>query len=89
MPPFSGIRAVENGVVTQTWSAGAGGAQTVSRLINPVGGNVVRFEGVTSGGNPVAYTNPLYFVDAFPTDIPEDRRVFGPDWLHDHHGGAG
>lgn len=88
LPDFSEVRLVENGIVTQTWNIGAGGPQTLSSTIHPVGGNVVRFEVQTASGNAMAYTNPIYFVDRYSADIPEDRRVFAPEWLRAHRGAA-
>lgn len=88
LPAFSTVRLIENGVATHTWSFASGGAQSVTVPVDPVGGNVVRFELVTRRGAPMAYTNPIYFVDRYAEGIPEERRVFAPDWLRAHHGVA-
>lgn len=72
-PSGTRLRRVENGVVTATTNIATGRRLTQTATIDPVGGNVVRWEIVSTTGNPVAYTNPVYFVDTDPGDIPTDR----------------
>lgn len=69
------LRLIENGLVTSTTYVAWPGGQSVSATINPVGGNVVRFELLGSGGGPMVYSNPIYFVDTDDGNIPADRRL--------------
>lgn len=53
----------------------ARGEFTTSTTIDPVGGNVVRYEVITSDGTPALYTNPIYFFDSVdPAAVGDERR---------------
>lgn len=60
------VRLLEDGIPTETWVAPAAGPYEVSTAIDPVGGNVVRFDVHTAEGQPALFTNPIYFFDVEP-----------------------
>lgn len=76
VPAGSVVSLVQNGVVTNTWNYATSRRISTTVSINPVGGNVVRFEIESTTGNPIAYTNPIYFVDSDPAaTVPTDRKI--------------
>jgi hypothetical protein len=76
VPAGSVVSLVQNGVVTNTWNYATSRRISTTVSVNPVGGNVVRFEIESTTGNPIAYTNPIYFVDSDPAStVPTDRKI--------------
>lgn len=69
------ISQIENGVETASWSNGLGQRWSTTATIDPTGGKVVRWQVESSSGYPIAYSNPVYFIDTDPGDVPSNRRI--------------
>ncbi|MCK6529806.1 hypothetical protein L6R50_20370 [Myxococcota bacterium] len=57
------VKLVESGVETSSWTVPIDGYYSASQVVDPTGGNVVRFEVYTDTGAPALFTNPIYYFD--------------------------
>ncbi len=67
------IRLVENGSPTEEIISQEAGPFAASFPVVPLGGNVVRMEVLSAEDDPVLFTNPIYYLDTDPGNIPPER----------------
>ena len=65
LPSGASVRLVQDGSPVRSWTAG-GGAFQASATVDTGSATFVRADAWTSGGAPVVFSNPIYFLRAVP-----------------------